>query len=63
MLLEGTRIINKVKDLQYIGCSPLRSEIVVSDMPTPIEGGIPNPKRHGQSHTPKTKSARSRDNV
>ena len=52
-----------VKDIQYIGCFPLMSEIVVSDIPVAVDGGAHNPKRHGQSHTPKTKYARSRDNV
>ena len=52
-----------VKDLQYTGCFLLMSEIVVSDIPVAVDGGLQNPKRHGQSHTPKTKSARSRDNV
>jgi len=52
-----------VKDVQYISCFPLMIEIVVSDMPVPVDGGVHKPKRHGQSHSPKTKPGRSRDNV
>ena len=53
----------RVKDLQNIGCSPLKSEIVVSDMSVPVDRGVQRVKQHGKSHMPKTKSARSRDNV